>query len=54
MLFENITGTVESSATDYYVLCGDGSCSGLQFVDVNIQGGGQPSSCNAGSGQCPS
>ncbi|KUL85738.1 hypothetical protein ZTR_08527 [Talaromyces verruculosus] len=38
--FQNVTGTVASSAQDYYVLCGDGSCSNFTFSGVAISGGG--------------
>ena len=54
LLFENVTGTATAGARDYYVLCGDGSCEGLEFVDVNITGGGVKSSCNYPATGCPS
>lgn len=41
----NITGTAQSKAKDYYILCGDGSCSGFTFNDIDIVGGTN-SSCN--------
>jgi len=41
----NITGTVESDAQDYYILCGDGSCSDFVFNDIDITGGTNDS-CN--------
>jgi polygalacturonase len=40
-----ITGTALSSAKNYYILCGDGSCSNFDFVDVTIAGG-EDDSCN--------
>src|ERR1700730_10475093 len=40
LLFQNLTGTAASSAEDYYVLCGSGSCSNFVFTDVAITGGG--------------
>lgn len=51
---ENIHGTVESDAKDYYILCGDGSCSDFTFNNINITGGTK-SSCNfhpQGNFQC--
>ncbi|MCJ1371153.1 hypothetical protein MMC20_002368 [Loxospora ochrophaea] len=45
VLFENVTGTAESTAKDYYVLCGSRSCSNFTFVDVDITGGTN-NSCN--------
>ncbi|KAJ7499955.1 glycoside hydrolase [Mycena latifolia] len=41
----NITGTASSSAQNYYILCGSGSCSDFDFVNVAITGG-QDDSCN--------
>ncbi|KAK4547939.1 hypothetical protein LTR36_010658 [Oleoguttula mirabilis] len=41
----NITGTAESDAQDYCILCGDGSCSDFTFNDIDITGGTN-SSCN--------
>ncbi|KAJ7801340.1 glycoside hydrolase [Mycena olivaceomarginata] len=41
----NITGTAASSANNYYILCGSGSCSDFDFVNVAITGG-QNDSCN--------
>lgn len=45
MTMANITGTAESVAQDYYILCGDGSCSDFTFNDIDIIGGTN-SSCN--------
>jgi len=42
----NITGTAASSAEDYYILCGSGSCSNFTFNDISIVGGAVASSCN--------
>lgn len=50
IVFENVTGTVQSDAYDYYILCGDGSCSDFSFTDVNITGGNQ--SCNYPTSTC--
>lgn len=52
--FENVTGWVRDSAIDYYVLCGEGSCSDFEFVDVKITGGNKTSSCNYPATGCPS
>ncbi|KAJ6537741.1 glycosyl hydrolases family 28-domain-containing protein [Mycena capillaripes] len=41
----NITGTASSSAKNYYILCGSGSCSNFDFVNVAIAGG-EDDSCN--------
>lgn len=51
--FQNITGTALSSAQDYYILCGNGSCSNFSFSDVAIIGGGTASSCNYPATGCP-
>ncbi|OCK75136.1 glycoside hydrolase family 28 protein [Lepidopterella palustris CBS 459.81] len=51
---ENIVGTVQKSAKDYYILCGDSSCSDFTFNDIHITGG-MGDSCNvkpAGDFQC--
>ncbi|EEA21242.1 hypothetical protein TMatcc_009352 [Talaromyces marneffei ATCC 18224] len=53
VLFQNVTGTATSSAQDYYVLCGDGSCSNFTFTDVAITGGSRSSSCNYPKSGCP-
>ncbi|KAF8208977.1 glycosyl hydrolases family 28-domain-containing protein [Mycena galopus ATCC 62051] len=51
----NITGTAPSSANNYYILCGSGSCSDFDFVNVAITGG-TDDSCNytptAGNFKC--
>ncbi|KAJ7023998.1 putative polygalacturonase [Mycena alexandri] len=41
----NITGTAASSAQNYFILCGSGSCSNFDFVNVAITGGSDDS-CN--------
>lgn len=51
ILFEDITGTVQSDAYDYYILCGSGSCSNFAFTNVEITGGLQ--SCNYPTDTCP-
>jgi polygalacturonase len=51
--FSGITGTCTTNGTDYYILCGSGSCSNFEFTDVHITGGGIASSCNYPSTGCP-
>jgi polygalacturonase len=53
VIFSNVTGTATSTGTDYYILCGSGSCSDFTFTDVSITGGGIASSCNYPSTECP-
>ncbi|PNS17241.1 Endopolygalacturonase B [Sphaceloma murrayae] len=53
VLFENIHGTAATVGKNYYVLCGEGSCSNITFKDVSITGGGKPSSCNLDAANCP-
>lgn len=54
LLFKNVTGTTTgASAYNYYILCGEGSCSNFVFEDVNIVGGGKGGSCNFPAGGCP-
>ncbi|KFY03600.1 hypothetical protein O988_01372 [Pseudogymnoascus sp. VKM F-3808] len=50
--FTNVKGTVDSSAYNYYILCGDGSCSDFTFSGTDITGG--KSSCNYPSSECTS
>jgi polygalacturonase len=40
-----VTGTVTSSAKDYYILCGSGACSSWAFSGVSVTGG-KSNSCN--------
>ncbi|TPR06767.1 NmrA-like family protein [Aspergillus niger] len=49
--FVNVKGTM-SDGKDYYILCGDGSCSNFVFTDVDITGGSDDS-CNYPSSGCP-
>ncbi|KAJ6064203.1 hypothetical protein N7499_012883 [Penicillium canescens] len=42
---EKITGTVKSSATDVYILCGDGSCSDWTWSGNTLSGGKTSSKC---------
>lgn len=40
-----VTGSVASSATDVYILCGKGSCSNWKWSGVSISGGKKSSKC---------
>ena len=51
--FMDVTGTCTTAGTDYYILCGSGSCSDFTFSGVDITGGGVASSCNYPSTGCP-
>jgi polygalacturonase len=51
--FIDITGTVTDDGMDYYILCGDGSCSDFTFTGVSVTGGGESSSCNYPDSGCP-
>ncbi|KAJ5327922.1 hypothetical protein N7541_009029 [Penicillium brevicompactum] len=42
---EKVTGTVKSSATDVYILCGDGSCSDWTWSGNKVSGGKTSSKC---------
>ncbi|KAF7178979.1 hypothetical protein CNMCM7691_007854 [Aspergillus felis] len=43
--FEKVTGTVSSSATDIYILCGSGSCTNWTWSGNSVTGGKKSSSC---------
>jgi polygalacturonase len=51
--FMDVTGTANSSAKDYYILCGSDSCSNFSFSGVKITGGTNDT-CNYPSTGCPS
>ncbi|KAK7419265.1 hypothetical protein QQX98_003417 [Neonectria punicea] len=51
--FEDVTGTTTGDAYNYYILCGDGSCSDFTFTGVGITGGSEGGSCNYPSSGCP-
>ncbi|KAI0142744.1 glycoside hydrolase [Xylariaceae sp. FL1272] len=53
LTFANITGTTGTGAMDYYIFCGNGSCTDFTFSDVRITGGTLNSSCNYPSTGCP-
>lgn len=42
---EKITGTVESDATNVYILCADGACSDWTWSDVSVTGGSASDEC---------
>lgn len=51
----DVKGTVSgSSGYNYYILCGEGSCSNFTYEDVLVTGGGKGGSCNYPSTGCPS
>lgn len=51
----DVTGTATGSkAHDYYILCGDGSCSDFEYERVSVTGGGMGGSCNYPASGCPS
>lgn len=45
LTIDGVTGTVESSAYDIYILCGSGSCTDWTWEDVDVTGGKTDSSC---------
>ncbi len=51
--FSNIKGWVVPEATDYYIFCGDDSCQDFTFLDVDVSGGTEASSCNYPPSGCP-
>ncbi|KAH6700532.1 glycosyl hydrolases family 28-domain-containing protein [Leptodontidium sp. MPI-SDFR-AT-0119] len=51
--FDNVTGTCTPAGTDYYILCGSGSCADFSYTDISITGGGVNSSCNYPASGCP-
>lgn len=51
--FENVAGWAVPAASDYYVLCGQGSCEGISYKNVHITGGKALSSCNYPWSGCP-
>ncbi|KAI1861185.1 uncharacterized protein JN550_011007, partial [Neoarthrinium moseri] len=51
--FIDVKGTVTGEdAYNYYILCGDGSCSNFSYENVKITGGNQ--TCNYPASGCPS
>ena len=45
LTLDNVKGTVEDTAYNVYILCGDGSCSDWTWTDVSSTGGKTSSSC---------
>lgn len=45
LTIKNVKGTVASSGTEVYILCGKGSCSNWTWSGVNITGGKKSTSC---------
>jgi len=43
---KNIVGTATKEARNYYILCGDQSCSDIKIDNVSVTGGGVESLCN--------
>jgi polygalacturonase len=44
-VLDNVVGTVESTATNIWILCGSGSCSDWTWTDVSVTGGKTSSDC---------
>jgi len=44
-VLDNISGTVESTATNVYILCGSGSCSSWTWSGVSVTGGKTSTKC---------
>ncbi|KUJ08968.1 endopolygalacturonase [Mollisia scopiformis] len=45
LTLDGVTGTVSSSGTNIYILCGSGSCSDWKWSGVSVTGGKKSSSC---------
>lgn len=45
LTLSNVKGTVSSSGTDVYILCGSGSCSDWTWSGVSVTGGKKSSAC---------
>ncbi|KAF2136485.1 glycoside hydrolase family 28 protein [Aplosporella prunicola CBS 121167] len=53
LTISNVKGTVASSGTDVYILCGSGSCSNWKWSGVSVTGGKKSTKCSgipSGSG----
>jgi polygalacturonase len=46
LTLNNVHGSVTSSATDIYILCGSGSCSNWTWSGVNVTGGKKSTKCS--------
>ncbi|KAK2039135.1 family 28 glycosyl hydrolase [Colletotrichum somersetense] len=51
--FIDVTGTATDRAYNYYILCGEGSCSDITFRNTKVTGGGKGGSCNFPASGCP-
>lgn len=45
LIVSKVTGSVEASATNIYILCGSGSCSGWTWSGVDVTGGKTSTKC---------
>jgi len=45
LTLDNVKGTVSSSGTDIYILCGSGSCSDWTWESVSVTGGKISTAC---------
>ncbi|KAK6207676.1 glycosyl hydrolase family 28 [Colletotrichum tabaci] len=52
--FIDVAGTATNHGYNYYILCGEGSCSDVTFENTKITGGGKGGSCNFPASGCPS
>jgi len=44
-ILDNISGTVDSSGYNYYIVCGAGSCSDWTWTNVDVTGGKTSTGC---------
>lgn len=45
LTIDGVTGTVDSDATNIYILCGSGSCSDWTWTGVSVTGGKTSTKC---------
>lgn len=45
IIFDGIAGTVESTGTDIFIYCGDGSCTDWTWEGIDITGGKTSTDC---------
>ena len=45
LVLDSVTGTVDSSGYNIYILCGSGSCSDWTWTDVDVTGGETSTGC---------
>jgi Glycosyl hydrolases family 28 len=45
LVLDSVTGTVDSSGYNIYILCGSGSCSDWTWTDVDVAGGETSTGC---------